>query len=84
MEWGYNKAHMIMHGSVIRTKVTNETYEINMTNLRMKLRLGSKSSSSESSPTSNQIKIKKFYLKSVHFITIQELFKPTCIINYIN
>ena len=35
---------------------------------------------------SNQIK--KFYLKSVHFITInissQELFKPTCIINYIS
>ena len=38
-----------------------------------------------------QVKVnqsKKFYLKSVHFITInissQELFKPTCIINYIN
>ena len=34
------------------------------------------------------IKIKKFYLKSVHFVTInissQELFKLTCIINYIN
>ena len=40
--------HMIMHGSVIRTKL----YEINMTNLRVKLRLGSKSPSSESSLTS--------------------------------
>jgi YbbR domain-containing protein len=36
---------MIMHGSVIRTtfQVTTETYEINMTNLRVKLMLGSKS-----------------------------------------
>ena len=35
---------------------------------------------------SNQNQLKKFYLKSVHFVTInnQELFKPTCIINYIN
>ena len=40
---------------------------------------------------SNQIKSKSFIFllkKSVHFITInissQELFKPTCIINYIN
>jgi hypothetical protein len=39
---------MIMLGSVIRTKL----YEINMTNLRVKLRLGSKSPSSESAPTS--------------------------------
>ena len=47
---------MIMHGSVIRTKFQvcklQLKHEINMTNLRVKLRLGSKSPSSESSPTS--------------------------------
>ena len=47
---------MIMHDSVIRTKFQvcklQLKHEINMTNLRVKLRLGSKSSSSESSPTS--------------------------------
>ena len=48
--------HMIIHGSVIRTKFQvcklQLKHEINMTNLRVKLRLGSKSPSSESSPTS--------------------------------